>query len=294
MKDTLESLRYKIDRAVELGTVVRSMKAMSASSIHQYEQAVRSLEDYYRAVAWGFCVCLPQLKERIVPAGSRKGKTGAIVFGAGQGLVGQFNDLIVRFAQSRLRAIPGEKIVWAVGEIIVPRLEDAGLPPVKTFAVPHSVYAITPLIGKVLFEVEQALEAGAVSEVYLFFHRPREGGVYAPECQRFIPLDEQWLQQYLETEWPSRQVPETVFHAGRTLQSLIREYFFATLFRACADSLASENASRLAAMQRAEKNIQELLDDLNLSYHQLRQNTIDEELFDVIAGSEALGEESGG
>ncbi len=56
----------------------------------------------------------------------------------------------------------------------------------------------------------------------------------------------------------------------------------------CAESLASENASRLAAMQRAGKNIDQLLADLNSDYHQLRQSTIDEELFDVISGFEAL------
>jgi F-type H+-transporting ATPase subunit gamma len=41
-------------------------------------------------------------------------------------------------------------------------------------------------------------------------------------------------------------------------------------------------------MQRAEKNIDELLEDLNRSFHRLRQSGIDEELFDVISGFEAL------
>ena len=77
-----------------------------------------------------------------------------------------------------------------------------------------------------------------------------------------------------------------------TLRALIREYLFISLFRACAESLASENASRLAAMQRAEKNIDELLEDLNRTFHRLRQSGIDEELFDVVSGFEALsGEE---
>ena len=72
----------------------------------------------------------------------------------------------------------------------------------------------------------------------------------------------------------------------------IREYLFVSLFRACAESLASENASRLAAMQRADKNIDELLEELNRTFHRLRQSGIDEELFDVISGFEALsGEE---
>lgn len=51
-------------------------------------------------------------------------------------------------------------------------------------------------------------------------------------------------------------------------------------------SLASENASRLAAMQRADKNINELLEDLGGKYHRLWQSGIDEELFDVTSGFE--------
>jgi F-type H+-transporting ATPase subunit gamma len=75
-----------------------------------------------------------------------------------------------------------------------------------------------------------------------------------------------------------------------TLQALIGEYLFVSLFRACAESLASENASRLAAMQRAEKNIDELLESMNSTFHRLRQSSIDEELFDVVSGFEALSQ----
>ena len=84
MKDTLESLRHKIERATELGAVVRSMKALSASSIHQYELAAKSLEDYYRTVQLGLHVCAPQLKDLIRPSPGKKEKTGAIVFGSGR------------------------------------------------------------------------------------------------------------------------------------------------------------------------------------------------------------------
>jgi F-type H+-transporting ATPase subunit gamma len=63
---------------------------------------------------------------------------------------------------------------------------------------------------------------------------------------------------------------------------------FVSLFRACAESLASENASRLAAMERAARNIDELLQSLQGSFHSRRQRGIDYELFDVVAGFEAL------
>ncbi|WP_338027359.1 F0F1 ATP synthase subunit gamma [Colwellia maritima] len=74
----------------------------------------------------------------------------------------------------------------------------------------------------------------------------------------------------------------------RSLRALIREYVFISFYRACAESLASENASRLAAMQRAEKNIEELLEKLGREFNVLRQNSIDVELSDVIAGYDLL------
>jgi F-type H+-transporting ATPase subunit gamma len=109
-----------------------------------------------------------------------------------------------------------------------------------------------------------------------------------PISQRLLPLDDAWRKKLAELPWPGESLPEVIGSDTATLQALIREYLFVSFFRACAESLASENASRLAAMQRADKNIGELLDDLNGIFHRLRQSGIDEELFDVISGFEAL------
>lgn len=289
MKDTLESLRHKIDRATELGAVVRSMKALSASSIHQYEEAARSLEDYYRTVQLGLFVCRHQLSQLIEPDWSKKGhSTGAIIVGSGQGLVGQFNDSLIHFAKGKLDVIPGTKTIWAVGESIYAHLEDNKFSIKERFSVPHSVEAITPVIGQLLFDLEKALESGLVSTVFIFFNRPQQGAVFTPWSLRFIPLDEIWLKNLSKIQWQTRQVPETVYRSELSVKGLVKEYFFVTLFRAFAESLAAENTARLGAMQRAEKNIKELMENLNMTYHQLRQNTIDEELFDLIAGAGAI------
>jgi F-type H+-transporting ATPase subunit gamma len=85
-------------------------------------------------------------------------------------------------------------------------------------------------------------------------------------------------------------LPEVVEGGEAALQALIRGYLFVVLFQASAESLASENASRLAAMQRAEENINDILEELNRAFHRIRQETIDEELFDVISGYEALSQ----
>jgi len=292
MSDTTASLRRKIDSAGDLQSVVRTMKALAASSIGQYEQSVRALGEYYRTVELGLGVCFRG-------AGAAAWMTeetrrtdasaiGAVVFGSDQGLVGQFNDVVADYAVKTLTALPAKAEVWAVGERVHARLADAGLPLRGLFTVPSSVKAISPLVGQILLESETRHSQGQVTELHLFYNRPTSGAVYAPVNQRLLPLDENWRHKLAEIPWPTGNLPEVMGGGTATLRALIREYLFVSLFRACAESLASENASRLAAMQRADKNIDELLEDLNGTFHRLRQSGIDAELFDVISGFEAL------
>jgi F-type H+-transporting ATPase subunit gamma len=103
-----------------------------------------------------------------------------------------------------------------------------------------------------------------------------------------LPLDAWWQKDFTQIHWPTKNLPELFGHDEATLLAFLREYLFISLFNACAESLASENASRLAAIQRAEKNSDSLLTDLNRTFYRLRQSSIDEELFAVIAGFNAL------
>jgi F-type H+-transporting ATPase subunit gamma len=213
---------------------------------------------------------------------------GAVVFGSDQGLVGQFNDVVAQYAVKALAARHGKSQVWAVGERVHARLKDAGIRPIGLFSVPNSVKAITPLVGQILMASEKRDGLSAVDELHLFYNRPTPEAGYEPASQRLLPLDETWRRTLAEIPWPTGNRSEIVGVNSITLRALIREYLFVSLFRACADSLASENASRLAAMQRADKNIDELLGTLTSDFHRLRQSGIDEELFDVVSGFEAL------
>jgi F-type H+-transporting ATPase subunit gamma len=293
MSDTTESLRRKISSAGDLQSVVRTMKALAASSIGQYEKSVRALADYYRTVELGLGACFrenePTATLMAGRAPTHAGALSAIVFGSDQGLVGQFNDVVADYAIKTLAALPGKCHVWAVGERVHARLADAGLPLVGLFSVPNSVQAITRLVGRIQLESEAHQDKGENAPLWVFHNRPLSGALYEPVSQRLLPLDAQWQQGLAKVRWPTGNLPEVMGGVTATLRGLIREYLFISLFRACAESLASENASRLAAMERADKNINDLLEELHGNFHQLRQGSIDEELFDVISGFEALG-----
>ena len=292
MSDTPASLRRKISSAGDLQAVVRTMKALAAASIGQYEKAVRALADYDRTVELGLGACL-RASEPAASRAGRKGQAdagavGAVVFGSDQGLVGQFNDVVVDTAIKALAAMPGKPQVWAVGERVHARVAAAGLPLMGLFSVPNSVKAITPLIARIQIESEAHRAKGDYARLYVFHNRPQAGALYEPVSQRLLPLDAQWQQGLATVPWPSKNLPHVMCGGTEILRALIREYLFVSLFRACAESLASENASRLAAMERADRNIGDLLETLRGTFHRLRQSSIDEELFDVISGFEAL------
>jgi len=311
MATTTTALRRQISSAGDLKAVVRTMKASAASAIGQYERSVAALADYARTVELGLSVCL-----RAVDATDAKGSPAqarprraddtvvhALVFGSDQGLVGRFNEVVVEHALAHLTSMPpqarAQAQVWAVGERVQARLLDAGVPAVGAFPVPASVALITPLVGQILLKVQaadSALAGQAQGGTLILFHnRPTASG-YEPVRLRLLPLDERWQRELSRRPWPKAQgstgagsaLPEVLGTGAQALRAFIREHLFVSLFRASAESLASENASRLAAMQRADRNIGELLTVLGAQFHRLRQSGIDEELFDVIAGFDAM------
>lgn len=288
MSDTLAGLQQKRNGAKELLSVVRAMKALAASSIGQYEKSVSALVDYSHTVELGLSVCLRHSRPLEGTKTSDIDQIGAVIFGSDQGLVGQFNEHLADFALQTLASLPGTPHFWAVGERMHARLQGEGLNIRGLFPVPASVKGITPLVGRILTASETAREDRDLDKLYLFYNCPHPEVVYSQVSRRLLPLDETWRQGLAEFSWPTSQVPEAIGGESKTLQVLIREYLFISLFRACAESLASENASRLAAMLRAENNIDDLQEDLNGRFHRLRQSTIDEELFDVISGFNAL------
>jgi len=307
MSDTTENLRRKIKSASDLQSVVRTMKALTASSIGQYERSVEALADYYRTIELGLHACLPLDAAPLNTAptvtaplstssvGTSRYNTtpiNAIVFGSDQGLVGQFNDVVAEFAVSHLShffEIKRPVKIWAVGERVRDRLLDLGLADVGIYSVPNSVAAISPLVGQIIVDNQVGQGDALVSNLQLFYNRPLAAAIYEPVTKQLLPLDEAWRQSLISLTWPTKTVPEAIGGKATALRPLISSYLFVSLFRACAESLASENASRLAAMQRAEKNIDDLLEDLNGSFHRLRHSNIDEELFEVVSGFEALG-----
>ncbi|HPC47184.1 MAG TPA: F0F1 ATP synthase subunit gamma [Deltaproteobacteria bacterium] len=289
---TLESLKRRIKSTEDLLSVVKTMKALAAVSIRQYQRAVESLADYSRNVEMGLQVVLQSRpKEEILTGIVPVSRVGAVVFGSDQGLCGQFNALVVAHAVEeldRLGVRPEDRYILAVGERTVDHIAASGHDVYDTLATPSSTAGITPMVQELVLIMEEWHFGAQIQHIFLFYNHYLSGATYHPATQRLLPVDQAWLKEIRSRRWESRSLPMFTQEWQALFLELLREYIFVSLYKAFTESLASENASRLASMQNAEKNIQEHLDEIHVAYHRQRQMTITEELLDIVAGYEAM------
>ncbi len=292
--ETTESLKCQLDTAEDLLSLVKTMKALAAVNIRQLEQAVDSLSEFKRTIEMGLRVVLRARPDgRFISRTAHETRLGAVVFGSDQGMCGPLNDQIAAFAARRLvesGVALGDRVTLAVGSRVASRLEDLGEAPETVLPAPSSTAGVTPFVQALLLHIERWHTEQKIGRVLLFFSEHVSRAGYRPAMLELLPIDRRWLENLERQPWPGRTLPTFSMDRNWLFSSLVHEYLFISLYRAMAESLASENASRLASMRGAERNIGERIGDLRLRYHQQRQMAITEELLDITAGFEALAD----
>jgi len=287
---TLEALSRRIATTEDLRAIVRTMKSLSAVSIRQYESAVAAQRDYGRTVELALQALLRDRPAPIRVTPHRAEPAAVVVFGSDHGLCGRFNDDVARFAHERLRELDAagtSRRCLAVGARADARLAALGEPVDGRLFLPGSVGGLAALAQSVLVHIDEWGAADGVGRVLLIHHRRTGESAAAPHMRQLLPLSTERLRNLAERPWPSRRLPSLAMAAERLWPAVIRQYLFSSVYRAAAESLASEHASRLASMQAAERNIEEQLEEQQVEFRRRRQETITEELLDIVTGFEA-------
>lgn len=290
---TLDVLGRRIRTTESLGSIVRTMKSLSQVSIHQYEIAASTIAEYHRTIALGLQMVIrtqPPSEPREPMTAKR---VAVLLFGSDHGLCGRFNDQVVDFALQRLDAkgIAPESRLWlVVGARAEARLEARRQTASTCYFLPGSVSGLAETTGSILVKLDRWREEGAFDRAVVFHNCREDMGVPVPRERQVWPVDPDYLGSLARKPWESRCLPMYSMDSRALLSALIRQHLFVTIFRAGADSLSAEHAARLAAMQAAERNIVEKLQEMNADYRRERQNAITAELLDIVAGYEATRE----
>jgi F-type H+-transporting ATPase subunit gamma len=290
--ETIDSIKRRIGNVEDLLSIVETMKMMAAINIRHYEQAVQAINEYGLTVDQGFQVLFMRRPGELAPLKTQvEGRTGAIIFGSDQGMCGQFNEQIATFARRELADLDvrrPDRMVLALGARLAAHYESIHWPVDDAWLVPGSVNGITPLVQDIVLKIDNWRATEGVGRVLLFYNRPLSSAGYESHQFRLLPVDWDAFRRLADEDWPSRSLPQFTSDGAELLSVLLRQYWFVSIYRAFAESLMSENASRLMTMQAAERNIEEHLEELNTQFHQQRQQAITAELLDIIAGFESV------
>lgn len=294
----IDILKRKIKVAKDLQSIVKTMKGLAAVSISQYEHAVDSITNYYVSIEKGLKIVLksqPHITAFLhSESPNDEVRRMAIIFGSGQPLCGAFNEMLAEYFHQHWDFHPGEqkdKII-VIGHRISSNLERRDRQIDAFFEMPTTVDAINETVQNLVLSIQQWQAVEEFQETYLFYNQPEPNAHYSQVKQQLLPVDNSWLQQLGMKPWEGRSLATYTMDAAVLASALIKQLLFVTIYKAFSESLSAENNSRLAAMQVAEKKIDEMIEDLSRSYRNQRQVNITEEIMDIMASFEVLKDDN--
>ncbi|HTN34623.1 MAG TPA: F0F1 ATP synthase subunit gamma [Marinobacter sp.] len=288
MAQTLETLTRHSDTLTSIRGIVHTMKTLSAINATPYEHAASSIEAYHQTILQGFAAFAYRTGE-ITLRQDKALEHLVIVFGSDHGLCGSYNDNLAEVVKLYCQeTIAGKQRILCIGAQMNNALTDQSLTPEATLLPPASADGIGRLAGDIVTRIDRFSRGQPLNHlaVTLAFTQRGEHGFREPVTRSLLPLEPSMLTR--AKRWESRSLPDYTMAADALLSSLIRSHIFASVFRASAEAMVTENSARLALMQQAEQSVDERLEEVKTELRSVRQDEITNELMDVIIGFEAL------
>ncbi len=294
MSVTLAQIDRRVASAQELESVTHTMKGMAAVSVRHFELAASAMDTYEATMERGLQILAHDLDAGVLArelGADAPPRTGAvIVFGSNQGLCGPVNRHVARRATEVVaQCATSVTRVLAVGVRLASELELSGVVPDVVVELPNTVDGISPRAGELLVRIDRWRREDPNPRIEMVYPRflGRHVG-FEPVVRTLLPFDAARMRELARRRWPGRSLPTYTVGGAELLASLVRQSVFTGLNRSFAQAMASVAASRLAAMDSAQSDIAERLEDLNRQRHRLRQSAVTEELLDVVSGFEAM------
>lgn len=281
-----QELDRRLRAAADLKGVVRTLKSLAASTLKPLQDAAIAAEAYTKVLRLGAAACL-RASDGLGQARPIPNPSGAdviLAIGSDMGMVGAFNESVAKGLKPM--AIPGSEI-WTAGERLRQILEDSGLRPGSGRGLPDDLDAVGTWVDGVVVNLEGLREKHGLRSLKILRNAGRPGSGITLIEEELLPLERHWSEASLPT-WPSRRIPQPVPAREPLLSDLAREELFTAIFLACVGSMACEALSRLEAMERAERNLDELQERLAAERNRARQESISQELLDLGTAYEAV------
>lgn len=284
---SLQHIRRRIASVKNTQKITKAMKLVSASKLRRAQERILTARPYAKKMAEVLGALGARTNREYHPLLQKRPvkKIEMIVLTSDRGLCGGFNTNILRRAMETLKELrtrtPGItlNVVGRKGRDFFKR-RDLPIRKEWTGISDRVQYDHAAQIGK---EAIEAYLNGTFDELYMVYGEFRSAIQTRIVSEKIFPIGD-FQQEGTEIEGSFIYEPEE----EEVLEALLPRYVEVQIFRGLLESAASEQGSRMMAMDSATRNAKDVIHKLTLVYNKTRQAAITKELMDIVGGAEAL------
>ena len=317
---SLKEIKGRIASVQSTRKITSAMKMVASSKLHHAQVAIQNMLPYetmLEHILKSFLAAEAEA-QTIYDQERPVKRVALVIFSSNSSLCGGFNANIIKLMQHTVdglaEEIGRENIdIYPVGRKVAEKAQKLGYNVKGTYADIIDKPNVHQCI-ELAMELGRRFAEGEIDKVELIYHHFKSAGSQILTTKTFLPIDiESELERDHERDLTSHVVTKKAqdylkknrrkreFKADEAvplndnflvepdmdtvLSQLIPKLAHLMLYTALLDSVASEHAARMVAMQTATDNADELLRQLNLQYNKSRQQAITNELLDIVGGS---------
>lgn len=293
---SLKEVKTRIASVQSTRKITSAMKMVASSKLHRAQQAIESMRPYEQQLTHIMSAFVAGMEGELdTPyAGEREVKRVAIVlYTSNSSLCGGFNANVIRAFNHKVDSYrkAGVEIVkvYPLGKKAADAVRKAGFSITADYSHLLDYPAYRPA-ADIASEIMDLYAQKKIDRADLIYHHFKSAGSQILTEEEFLPVRlnaatsaPSQANSASETQWELDYIVEP--SKEEVLMRLVPKSLHLKLFTALLDSLASEHAARVIAMQVATDNADDLLRELTLTYNKTRQQAITAELLDIVGGS---------
>ena len=290
---SLDDLKKRIKSVKSTQKITKAMKMVAAAKLRKAQESAEKGRPYSKKMQ-NIILNLtnsindPQNAPKLLVGNGNDKTYLCLVLTADRGLCGGFNSNICKLAKTNFKKILNEgkelKIITVGSKGLDQIKREYGKYVIKKFSFKDKkkiTFVEAEIIGN---EIINLFNNNEFDKCILFYNNFKNVITQIPQAQQIIPAEKKLTVEENKNSISYEFEPEE----DEILEDLLPKNISTQVFKAFLENAASEQGSRMTAMDNATRNAGDLVDKLTINYNRSRQASITKELIEIISGAESL------
>jgi F-type H+-transporting ATPase subunit gamma len=290
---SLDDLKKRIKSVKSTQKITKAMKMVAAAKLRKAQESAEKGRPYSQKMQ-NIILNLtnsindPQNAPKLLVGNGNDKTYLCLVLTADRGLCGGFNSNICKLAKTNFKKILNEgkelKIITVGSKGLDQIKREYGKYVIKKFSFKDKkkiTFAEAEIIGN---EIINLFNNNEFDKCILFYNNFKNVITQIPQAQQIIPAEKKLAVEENKNSISYEFEPDE----DEILEDLLPKNISTQVFKAFLENAASEQGSRMTAMDNATRNAGDLVDKLTINYNRSRQASITKELIEIISGAESL------